>query len=217
MFVSRSKKLCNYVKETVENIAGERFALRRFMTFSELLRSLESKLPAHIRCSYSFISSQKMTFSRFKSSFYSHEKCSLAALTIWKTIHVFIKGSTVPLSESEYMNLGSKRNILSLEQRKIAYEVYQRYRKCMEEKKYWDDCDRVRSVIDRLKVALGEDPNLLQLFAIVKFTWMRFKTTPRLKYYCFFMLSGPESLFLAGDPAQSVVDGSDFQFTDVRR
>ena len=38
----------------------------------------------------------------------------------------------------------------------------------------------------------------------------------QIEVLLFFVISGPGSLFLAGDPAQSVVEGADFQFKDIR-
>ena len=216
LFISRSKKLCNYVKGNVESFAGGHFDSRRFMTFSELIIYIENKLPLHDGVTYSFVPSQKMTFSKFKRNFYSSDKCSLPALTVWRSIHVFIKGSMEPLSELEYINLGAKRNILALEQRKSVYGVYERYKKYMSDGKHWDDGDRIRSIIDRLKLATREDPYFISSVRVSKIYVDEIQDYTQIEISLFFMLSGPESLFLAGDPAQSVVDGADFQFKDVR-
>lgn len=43
-----------------------------------------------------------------------------------------------------------------------------------------------------------------------------FQDYTQAEIYIFFLLSGPGDLFLAGDPCQSVVEGVDFRFEDIR-
>lgn len=38
----------------------------------------------------------------------------------------------------------------------------------------------------------------------------------QIEVLLFFMIIGPGALFLAGDPSQSVIEGADFQFKDIR-
>ena len=223
LFVSRSMKLRNFAKETVEGCLGEEIESRRFETFPHVLRSLESKLPVDEEQSYSYVPSQKMTFTRFKNEICSSDKsCSIGALTIWKNIHVYIKGSVESLaneeglSESEYMSLGVRQCKLLPYQRRDAYRAYERYGKYVKEKKLWDDSDRIRSIVRRLNIASRDDPDLLASIRENKIYVDEVQDYLQIEILLFFMLSGPGALFLAGDPAQSVVDGADFQFKDVR-
>jgi hypothetical protein len=226
LFVARSQGLCDYVKEAVD---GENNAAMRFDTFSEVVSSLEGTLPPLSNTSSEtkeslFLPSKKMDFSRFKRDFYKSDlSCGLDALVVWANIRSFIKGSIEALlgkdqslSEDEYMDLGKKRCRLSPEQRKSVYATFERYDKYMKELGLWDDCDRVTALARRLEHARASDSLAFQEVKYNKLYVDEVQDYTQAEIAVFFYLCGPGDLFLAGDPAQSVVEGVEFRFEEIR-
>ena len=84
LFVSRSSRLCKYVKEVVGS--GSTSSMQSFMTFKELLYSLDSSLP-RVEDEKRFSSSQHVDYHRFARDFYEPHcsKMKLSALLVWKS------------------------------------------------------------------------------------------------------------------------------------
>ena len=176
---------------------------------------------------------------------------------VWTQITSFIKGSIEavmrnrPLEESEYLDLGQDRVRLSDEQRSNAWAVFVRYRSFCHEHGYWDDSDRILTLINRLRkltvrgkrrgvqeeeeeeedgepaemegarepaAAAAEDAGVggvvVQTYSKIYVDEVQDLTQAEIAML--YMLSDSRSLFLAGDTAQSVVEGVDFRFTEVR-
>jgi len=221
LFVARSQRLCDYVKEAVD---GDRHGSMRFDTFPEVVSSLEKILPSIGDVDKLFLASQKMSFPRFKRDFYhSDSSDGLDALVVWTNIRSFIKGSIEALqnparvlSEEDYLDLGKKRCRLSAEQRKAVYSTFVRYDKYMKELGLWDDCDRIMVLAQRLENARASDSPVYQEVRFNKLYVDEVQDYTQAEIAVFFYLCGPGDLFLAGDPAQSVVEGVEFRFEEIR-
>jgi hypothetical protein len=221
LFVTRSTRLCRYVEEAV----GER-EYCTFTTFQMLLQTLEGTLPRNEKAlDISFLPSSKMDFGRFKREVHSAKSSEgLDALIIWTNIHTFIKGSIEALQhidhvlpEAEYMGLGKKRCRLSPEHRKIVYKTFTRYTNLLNsDNQLWDDCDRISSLLQRLEYTKEVDHEKYSRVGYSKLYADEVQDYTQAEILLFFYLSGPGDLFLAGDPAQSVVEGVEFRFEDIR-
>ena len=56
-----------------------------------------------------------------------------------------------PLSLTEYLELGAKYCRLNNDQRREAYEVYEKYSSWLETNHYYDSCDRTVDLINRIR------------------------------------------------------------------
>ena len=223
LFLARSKGLCDYVKEAVDGGGG---AEMKFETFNQIVSSLEESLPPlDDRKNVLFLPSSKMDFRRFKRDVYRPVLSSgdVDALVVWASIRSFIKGSIEALqcsdnvlSEEEYLNLGKKRCRLSLEQRKFVYSIFERYNAYLKELGLWDDCDRISALVKRLNHARMGDLLEYQQVRYNKIYVDEVQDYTQAEIALFFYLCGPGDLFLAGDPAQSVVEGVEFRFEEIR-
>eukprot|EP00984_Skeletonema_dohrnii_P014066 scaffold5878_cov108-Skeletonema_dohrnii-CCMP3373.AAC.2 len=220
LFVARSARLCRYVEGTVneDNRAS-------FCTYERLLSDVESSLPGHDK---SFNPSQKMDFRRFKQEFHNLSSNSekFSALISWTVIRTFIKGSVeafqspdgiLPRGEFvEVERLGKNRCRVPPELRDHLYNEFLRYQVYLADKKLWDDCDRVRHLVLRIKESKEVDPDAFGQVQRSKVYVDEVQDYTQLELLLFFYLAGPNGLFLAGDPAQSVVEGTEFRFEEVR-
>eukprot|EP00985_Skeletonema_marinoi_P014014 scaffold7020_cov141-Skeletonema_marinoi.AAC.9 len=222
LFVARSVRLCRYV----EGAVGEDHRTS-FSTFSRLLNDIETSLPVgHLK---SFNPSNKMDFRRFKQELYTTNSSSnskISALTLWTVIRTFIKGSikafqnpdgVLPRDEFvEVERLGKNRCRIPAELREQVYDEFRRYEAYLKEQKLWDDCDRVRHLITQIEESKEVDPDAFGQVQKSKVYVDEVQDYTQLEMLVFFYLCGPNGLFLAGDPAQSVVEGTEFRFEEVR-
>jgi len=219
LFVARSTRLCRYVEET---IGSQSYCT--FYTFGEVLRSLQAALPAYGGNDRIFLPSQRVTFARFKRDVYGGDKSGLDPLVVWTNIRTFIKGSieatedpdSIMSRECYLEEVGRKRCRLSSEQREAVYDTFLRYQKYTSELSLWDDCDRVISLLRRVIHAETSDPDCYERVRKSKIYVDEIQDYLQCEIALFFHLSGPGDLFLAGDPAQSVVEGTDFRFEEIR-
>jgi hypothetical protein len=214
LFVARSARIRKYVMETVGDLSntdetGQ--SLTSFLTFSALLEQCEKRL----FCGKVLDASKHIDFERFKQEFAG---CcgALDPLVVWTQIRSFIKGSIDAvlkkryLTREEYLNLGVNHCRLDRDQRQQAYDTFEQYRKASD---WWDDCDRVADIVRVLfedRVARAElSRRRVYVDEIQDYT--------QAEVAMFFLLNSDKGgLFLAGDPAQSVVEGVEFRFEDVR-
>lgn len=117
------------------------------------------------------------------------------------------------LTLEEYLNLGEKRSRLTDAQKKKAYSLYERYNSHFLVEGRWDDCDRVASL---LKLIGNADRETREKLSYDKVYVDEIQDYTSAEVALFFLLSRPDGLFLAGDTAQSVVEGVEFRFDDVR-
>eukprot|EP00984_Skeletonema_dohrnii_P006920 scaffold2465_cov93-Skeletonema_dohrnii-CCMP3373.AAC.4 len=220
LFVARSVRLCRYV----EGAVGEDNRTS-FLTYARLLNDIESTLPGQTR---NFNPSQKIDFGRFKRDFHSHSSSNekISALILWTVIRTFLKGSIeafqtpegiLPRDEFvEVERLGKNRCRIPVELREQVYDEFLQYQKYLQDQQLWDDCDRVRHLLLRMKHAKKHDPETFAQVQRCKVYVDEVQDYTQLEILLFFYLSGPNGLFLAGDPAQSVVEGTEFRFEEVR-
>ena len=218
LFIARSLRLCRYVEETIGSKECSTFCV-----FAEVLQHLEVVLPKLEGSDLLFLPSQRVTFARFKRDVYQDDRNGIDPLIVWTNIRTFIKGSIEAtkssgfcLSKEEYLKLGKKRCRLSLEQREDVYSIFVRYQKYTSELHLWDDCDRITSILRRLLYAKESYPDVFQMTKKSKIYVDEIQDYTQAECLLFFLLSGPGDLFLAGDPAQSVVEGTDFRFEEIR-
>jgi len=220
LFVARSVRLCRYV----EGAVGEDNR-SSFSTYEKLLNDIESSLPGQSR---NFNPSQKMDFGRFKRDFHSQPSSNekVSALISWTVIRTFLKGSIEAFQSLdgilprdafvEVERLGNKRCRVPQELREQVYDEFLRYQKYLEDHQLWDDCDRVRHLLFRIKESMEVDPDAFGQVQRSKVYVDEVQDYTQLEILLFFYLGGPNGLFLAGDPAQSVVEGTEFRFEEIR-
>jgi superfamily I DNA/RNA helicase len=213
LFVARSMRICNFVRKTV----GGRAERLEFLTFNDFLRQCESTL----KVTLSLDPDKHVDYPAFRAVFTDCE-FGLDKLVVWTQIKSFIKGSIeavvkgAPLSREDYLNtemIGSRRCRLSPEQREKAYSAYEQYDKYMKlNPGRWDDCDRVISILRGLSGNFEVREKLSRSKVYVD----EIQDYTQAEISIFFTLCSRGGLFLAGDPAQSVVEGVEFRFEEVR-
>jgi len=163
--------------------------------------------------------SGRIDFTRFKLECYN-KSCTLGPLIVWSQIRSFIKGSIEaikngrPLTREEYYELGRNRCRLSREQREAAYSAYEYYQSILDSQgELWDDTDRM---IQLLRCIRGASADALAKLRVKKIYVDEIQDYTQAEIAAFFYLGSPGGLFLAGDNAQSVVEGVDFRFDEVR-
>ena len=220
LFVARSVRLCRYV----EGAVGED-ARSSFSTYERLLNDIESTLPGDSR---NFNPSQKMDFGRFKRDFRSQSSSNekVSPLISWTVIRTFLKGSIEAFKSPdgvlprdffvEVERLGKNRCRTPQELRGSVYDEFLRYQQYLEDQHLWDECDRARHLLLRIKESMEADPYAFGQVQRSKVYVDEVQDYNQLEILLFFYLAGPNGLFLAGDPAQSVVEGTEFRFEDIR-
>ncbi len=160
-------------------------------------------------------------YDRFKSEvFQAAVKASnLDALVVWTAMRTFIKGSFEavitgqPVEEDAFMAFGESRLRLTPEQRREAYRAYTLASAYYATHGLYDDCDKMLEIHEALRAG-GELPPDLRFYKVYV-DEVQDLTNAELALLRRMSQSG--TLFLAGDPAQSVVEGVDFRFKEVRR
>ena len=219
LFVARSVRLCRYV----EGAVGEDNRTS-FLTYGRLLNDIESTLGQ----TRNFNPSQRIDFGRFKRDFHNCSSSNeiISPLISWTVIRTFLKGSVeafqspggiLPRDEFvEVERLGKNRCRIPAELREQIYDEFLQYQKYLEGQQLWDDCDRVRQLLLCINRSKKEDPEAFDQVKRSKVYVDEVQDYTQLEILLFFYLSGPNGLFLAGDPAQSVVEGTEFRFDEVR-
>jgi hypothetical protein len=219
MFVARSVRLCRYVEGAVseDNRAS-------FLTYERLLYEIESSLPGQRK---SFNPSQRIDFHRFRDFHSSSSlKEKVNALTSWTVMRTFMKGSIEAFQSPdgrlprevfiEVEKLGKNRCRIPLDLREDLYDEFLRYQTYLEEQALWDDCDRVRHLLLRIKEVKQAQPEAFDQIQRSRVYVDEVQDYTQIEILLFFYLCGPNGLFLAGDPAQSVVEGTEFRFEEIR-
>ncbi|KAG8442714.1 hypothetical protein GDO86_011493 [Hymenochirus boettgeri] len=140
------------------------------------------------------------------------------AALVWKEIKSFLKGSFEALNcpqgkltEMEYHKLGKKRAPNFQEDRKEIYRLFSLYEQIKSKKGYFDEEDFLYNLSCRL-CNLKELPwSIHELYAdeIQDFTQAELFLLMRC-------INDPNSMFLTGDTAQSIMKGVSFRFSDLR-
>jgi len=222
LFVSRSSRLCRYVETAVgENDTST------FTTFDKLLHQLDSALPSLENTKKSFLPSRRVSFQRFKREFYDGLRGidTGGALLVWKQIKTFLKGSLEAyqspdrvLSSDYYTSdaLGKNRCRLAPHLRQGLYDIFLKYEEYKESGRLWDDVDRVLDILLRLDNVKTTEPDLFDELRKSKVYVDEIQDYTQIEILLFFYLGGAGGLFLAGDSAQSVVEGTEFRFEEIR-
>ncbi|KFQ17189.1 TPR and ankyrin repeat-containing protein 1, partial [Merops nubicus] len=137
---------------------------------------------------------------------------------VWKEIKSFLKGSFEALScsggkltEEQYKKLGRKRSPNFTEDRSEIYHLFCLYQQIRSQRGYFDEEDLLYNLSQRLS-KLRELPWSIHEFygdEIQDFT----QAELALLMKC---INDPNSMFLTGDTAQSIMKGVAFRFSDLR-
>ena len=165
-------------------------------------------------------------------------RSSLNEAIVWREIKSFIKGSIASLhigdnvdrtaqdrylSLDEYLALGKKESRLDRTQRCEAYDIFLKYEKLKKESNCYDEGDLVHSIATRVSRLSRSDIEDLaaqgvSLIPVDSLFVDEVQDFTQSELYVLAMLCrDPNNLFLAGDTAQSISQGVDFRFTDVRQ
>ncbi|KAJ1443989.1 P-loop containing nucleoside triphosphate hydrolase protein [Ochromonadaceae sp. CCMP2298] len=193
-----------------------------------------------------FLPSKRVDFRRFQQLFSEFGRPKLDPLVAWTQIRSFIKGSVEALlGEGEggssggsgsssralslpaYLALSNKRCRLQSPERAEAYAVYLQYEALLLKGGMWDDCDRVMRILTTgLELTAGKrgwdggdwGGGGCGFSAFDKVYVDEVQDSSQIEIALYFLAAGMryDRLFLAGDPAQSIVEGIDFRFEEVR-
>ncbi len=221
LFVARSRRLCTFVANTIGNSSETAFS-----TFEELLRMLNDELPEIRGVRSNFLPRQRMDFAKFKRDVY-HGDNGLDPLLVWTNIRSFIKGSidavkSLPssaVSREEYISseVFKKVSRVKPDEMESVYDIYKRYETYIQDHDLWDNCDRMMALLQRLVFAMENHPEVYYGLRKTKIYVDEIQDYTQAEILMFFHLSaGLSDLFLAGDPAQSVAEGIEFRFEDIR-
>lgn len=185
-------------------------------------------------------------FSNFGLSWFSHNLSSIVIRSFIKgSIEAFQSSEGIlPIDSFLAIEiLGKKRCRLPRDLRSHVYGIFCKYQVYKNQLGLWDDCDRIRHLLLRLEESKKEDPaafdqvrkskiyvdvsgneSLTSFFTLSLLTCtyvisskQEIQDYTQIECLLFFYLGGPGGLFLAGDPAQSVVEGTEFRFEEIRR
>ncbi|XP_067888359.1 TPR and ankyrin repeat-containing protein 1-like [Heterodontus francisci] len=137
---------------------------------------------------------------------------------VWKEIKSFLKGSIEALNspqgcltDEQYIKLGKKRAPNFQEDRTEIYNYFCMYQQIKSQRRYFDEEDLLYSLSLRL-AKLDELPwSIHELYGdeIQDFTQAELATLMKC-------INDPNSMFLTGDTAQSIMKGVAFRFSDLR-
>jgi hypothetical protein len=162
LFVSRGRRLLKMVRSLqTQTCRGERppeeqLALTDFLTLDQFLLQMETAAAAAAAVSAppSWLAGKRVDFSRFRDALFTGGKAApLDPLVVWTQIRSFVKGSVEaalagrPLTKDEYLAFAKDRCRLSAEQRREVYAAYERYEQEKGRRGWWDDGDRVLSLL----------------------------------------------------------------------
>ena len=237
LFVARSRHITRMVREmqkatsTEEQLHGRSF----FMSLEDLMTFCERNIPVKEGEALRTLPVNKyINYRKFTADFFYNpsinkkQKKEIDVLVVWTQIKSCIKGNIEaviagrPLTQQEYLKLGKEACRLDRETREAVYYVYEKYAAHAEQEGWWDDIDRVfeifrkqldpqtyiRDVAMRGGVLPPWSFNKLYVDEVQDYT--------QADLALFVMMCDPKSLFVGGDTAQSVVEGVQFRFTDIR-
>ena len=219
LFVARSGRICRMVGSLQGYSAG--LAAVDGAGSSMALRELK-KIERQVMNALGVVSQphKHVDYNRFKAEVFpaAVKGCKLDALVVWTAMRTFIKGSVEavmkgrPVEEAAFMGFGESRLRLTPDQRREAYHAYTLTRAYYATHGLYDDCDKMLEIHNALKAG-AELPADLRFYKVYV-DEVQDLTNAELALLQRMSESG--ALFLAGDPAQSVVEGVDFRFKEVR-
>jgi hypothetical protein len=179
-----------------------------------------------------YVDFHKFRDKLFHKITHHHKSTTLDPLIVWTQIRSFIKGSIEAIKQESTSNHHST-SFLSKEiyldmmifpfdrcrlneiQREEAYHIFLRYQEFIEQNNLWDDMDQVRYI---LKSGLDKfkDFYFPVFFKKIYVDEVQDYTQAEIELFLFACGYHADNIFLAGDPAQAVVEGVEFRFEEVR-
>ena len=139
-------------------------------------------------------------------------------LLVWIEIRSFIKGSSQAmqtcdghLSVKDYIKLGHKMAPDFVGNRETAYKLFERYEEVKKRNGYFDECDVVFNLFQRLSKLNNINWCIHQFYIDEVQDFTQAELT--LLLHC---CRWPNGLFLTGDTAQSIMRGVSFRFSDLQ-
>ena len=232
---------CWMQEGAVGSLSGENGSEVLLQTLEQVLLHVADSLELNRE----FIACKRVDYTRFKNEIFPLIRgrlktgAGLDALVLWTSIRSFIKGSIeavvgiddkgqsnqenagMPINYNTFVGLGVNRMRLSQAQRHEAFEAATVVAAIYKEQTLWDDADLVLAVhggLERMRhenMLNGslEQTNHCRMFYKVYMDEVQDLTSAELALLLH--MSTSRSLFLAGDPAQSVTEGVDFRFDEV--
>jgi len=209
-FIARSKRICDIVSELVgTEYEEENQELRKieYLTFRKFIEKCMTALPGAVP--RKFDNDSRVDFQRFKRDFKAFlDNCGLDPLVVWTQIRSFIKGSVEALvkddaayiSLDEYLDFtvfSSARCRLAEPQRRIAYEIFEKYEAEKDRLELWDDCDLITAVHARYEESTNHGTFPMNLKAD-KLYVDEVQDYTQAEIALFFRMCSAGNLFLAG-------------------
>ncbi|XP_013405370.1 TPR and ankyrin repeat-containing protein 1 [Lingula anatina] len=146
------------------------------------------------------------------------EKIDYHPTLVWMEIMSFIKGSVEALhtekgelSREGYLELGQKRAPNFSGDRNKVYDMFERYRQIKLTKGLFDECDVISHIYRRLKDIKVLQWSLHQIYVDETQDFTQGELSLFIR-----CCQDPNSLFLTGDTAQSIMRGVAFRFDDLK-
>jgi len=237
---------CSFGSETILESEKDNNRSIEYLRMKNFLRKIEGMINLYncetsedtLKMS-SFSDSHKdsnyVDFHKFRDKIFNkitHKSTTLDPLIVWTQIRSFIKGSieaikqestsnhhsTTFLSKEIYLDMmifPFDRCRLNEVQREEAYHIFLRYQEFIEQNNLWDDMDQVRYI---LKSGLDKfkDFYFPVFFKKIYVDEVQDYTQAEIELFLFACGYHADNIFLAGDPAQAVVEGVEFRFEEVR-
>ena len=224
LFVSRTSRLCEYV-EALQKKAGEDLSTVALKRVDDFVDDLSKDVDPDKR----WLRKHYVTYERFCSDIWPTIQGSekeLDVLHVWTQIRSFIKGSyeaTVqrrPLTMMQYTDLAlfsKDRCRLKGDQRIRAYGIYEEYQRILEKNGWWDELDRACYVYSALHGRFAQEGFMKPIYDRIYVDEIQDITQSEITLL--FLVTGNDcnAMFFAGDTAQTVSQGVDFRFEEIRQ
>ena len=224
LFVSRTSRLCEYV-EALQKKAGEDLSTVALKRVDDFVDDLSRDVDPDKR----WLRKHYVTYERFCSDIWPTIKGSekeLNVLHVWTQIRSFIKGSYEataqrrPLTMMQYTDLAlfsKDRCRLKGDQRIRAYGIYEEYQRILEKNGWWDELDRACYVYSALHGRFAQEGFMKPIYDRIYVDEIQDITQSEITLL--FLVTGNDcnAMFFAGDTAQTVSQGVDFRFEEIRQ
>ena len=224
LFVSRTSRLCEYV-EALQKRAGEDLSTVAMRRVDDFVEELSRDVDPEKRWSRRHY----VTYERFCSDIWPQIKGTekeLDALHVWTQVRSFIKGSYEatsrqnPLTAHQYIDFktfGKDRCRLDRDQRLRAYAIFEGYQRILDKNGWWDEVDRARYVYAALHKKFEEEGIMQPLYDRIYVDEIQDITQSEITLLFLATGNNCDAMFFAGDTAQTVSQGVDFRFEEIRQ
>ena len=103
----------------------------------------------------------KKPAAKTKTTTTTTKTTTMDSLSVWREIYARIKGGQMaafkgaPLEEDEYLGLGAKECLLEAPERAHVYGIFREWQRHCNDRRLWDNPDRVLSLINRISHGAG--------------------------------------------------------------